>query len=204
MSFQPFISSQKLPPLTPPFFEHFHSRHICQWELPKSCLESIFTHPLNLECPSTSGTLSLVDLLWQVFSDPIMTADRLTFASPAAIGGYLFFSLLIVECSGAQFASPQPTGVTAEWTAGNWVPRLARQRQRDCRRARDRLCASVPSWGYICVLFVRICGCGSVFFFFFFFFLLFFIFLGGIQSECVCTEGYTTGVLLLLPLLLFF
>lgn len=67
--------------------------HIC--ELPKTYLEFIFTHPLNLECPSTFGTLSLVDLLWQVFSDLIMTADAQTFSSLLAISGYLFslFSL---------------------------------------------------------------------------------------------------------------
>lgn len=57
------------------------------------------------------------------------------------------------------------------------------------------------------MLFVRICGFGSVFLFFggflgYFFFI--YIFLGGMLYECVCTEGYTTGILLLLPLLLFF
>lgn len=78
------------PPTHSAVFEHLHSRHICHCELPKSYLESIFTHPLNLECPSTSGTLSVVDLLWQVFSDLIMTADAQTLPSPLAIGGYLF------------------------------------------------------------------------------------------------------------------
>lgn len=85
--------------------ELFHSRHICHCELPKIYLESIFAHPLNLECPSTSATLSLADLLWQVFSDLIMTADAQTLPSLLAIGRYLFFSLLIVECSDAQFTS---------------------------------------------------------------------------------------------------
>lgn len=68
---------------------------ICHCELPNSYFESIFTHPLNLGCPSNFGTLSLVDLLCQVFSDLTMTADAQPFPSLLAIGGYLFslFSL---------------------------------------------------------------------------------------------------------------
>lgn len=84
------------PQFTLPFLSAFsHSAPFASCELPKSYLESIFTHPLNPQCPSTSAALSLVDLLWQVFTDLIMTADAQTFPSPAAIGVYLFslFSL---------------------------------------------------------------------------------------------------------------
>jgi len=84
-------------------FEQFHSWHICYCELPKIYFESIFTHPLNPECPLSTGTLSLTDLLWQVFSDLIMS----TGITPSARNQQLsLFSPLIVKCSNAQFSSP--------------------------------------------------------------------------------------------------
>lgn len=64
----------------------------------------LFTPPLNPEWPSSSGTLSLVALLWQGFSDLIMTAD--VFRSQSAVISFLLLSLLFVECSRAQFPSP--------------------------------------------------------------------------------------------------
>ena len=76
------------PKLTPLLFHLFHARHI--YELPKIYLQSIFSPALNLDLPSASGTLSLVDLLWSVLSDPMLTADAETFLLFVPIGCYLF------------------------------------------------------------------------------------------------------------------
>lgn len=119
-----------------------------------SYLKLLFTHPLKLKCCTTSGPLTVLDLLWQALGDLIMTTDVQTFPFLLAISGHLFF--LSSLCNPLRLNSPLLANTChIRRSVGNPVQIFAGMQWRDSDRIMDAqkglkyLCVCV--WKVLCI-----------------------------------------------------